>query len=88
MAERLVTLMRFPHMEQAEFHREMLENEGIEVVIADERRRYDGPTLPDGPPEDEGGVLLQVAESDVIRAGEILEEGFDEYMGDDNPSVR
>jgi hypothetical protein len=85
MNERYVTLMRFRDLAQAEFHRELLENEGIDVVIVDDRP--DDQATPELLPDAGGPVLLQVPETEAERAGQILEEGFDERMGDDNPSV-
>lgn len=85
MQERYVTLMRFRDIDQALYHQELLENEGIPVLIVDERP--DDEPAPELLPDAGGPVLLQVPETEAARAGQILEEGFDERMGDDNPSV-
>jgi len=91
MSYRYVTLMRFEDADQAEYWREMLENEGIVTRIVDERI---------GEPEEEeeavselpslgGWVKLQVRDEDAPTAGKLLQEGFDEAMGESsNPQVR
>ena len=78
MAERLVTMLRYEHPDQALVFQEFLENEGIKAIITDARPD-------DGPPEEAlpgpgNNVLLQVPESEAKRAGEILQEEFDHEM--------
>jgi hypothetical protein len=85
MPERLVTLMRFERRSQAEYMVERLVNAGIEPTVQDERSGE--PPTPDTLPLGGGPVLLQVPESRAKEAGEILQEGFDEDMGDINPQI-
>ena len=84
MPEKMATLTRYKDKEQAQYHKEILENAGIPVIIADDRTT-DPPELPSAPRLG-GHVLLQVAEHDLMRAGEVLEETLDTQMGD-NPSA-
>jgi hypothetical protein len=80
MGERLVTLLRYEHPDQAIMFQELLENEGIRVVVTDERPEDGDPA--DALPGVGTGVLLQVPESEAKRAAEILQEEFDHELFD------
>lgn len=91
MVVRYVTLMRFEDVDQAEYWREMLENEGIVTRVFDER--IGGSEAEEVEPSElpglGGWVKLQVKDEDAQAAGQLLQEGFDEAMGEsNNPQVR
>ena len=78
MAEPLVTIMAYARDSQAQYHRELLENAGLKPVIVQDES---------GEPPEEltlsqhgGPMLLQVPESQVKTAGEVLEEYLSDEM--------
>lgn len=75
---RLVTIMRYETAEQAEFHRELLENAGIPVTIKDDTPDQSELNQSGPLPGLGGRVALMVPEEYGKQAGEVLEESFTE----------
>lgn len=85
MPERFVTLARYQHQEQALYHKERLENAGIDAIVVSDREGE--PPEPHSLPLAGGPVLLQVPERDAKAAGEVFVEDADDAMGQ-NPQAR
>jgi hypothetical protein len=81
-----VTLMRYNSPSEARFHQELLDNAGIQSVVTDASGEAPSEAEPLTLSEDAGPVSLMVPEEWAKRAGEVLEEGMDDNMGD-NPAI-
>lgn len=86
MEDRFVSLMSFDHEYQAQFYRELLENAGIAVHLANESTP-DTTTSREALPELGGPIQLMVREQDAKSAGELLAESFDDRMDGGNPAI-
>jgi len=84
MPEKFVTIMTYERANQAQYHKEVLENAGIKAILTG--RQSEEISSPDTLPLSGGPVYLRVPENQALAAGQALEEHLDEMTGG-NPAV-